>query len=466
MTMSMTVAHSAPAPSDTRAPLTSPNIDTAALHHLLRRAGFGARPAEYAAYSSLGIPGTTDLLLHPEKSPDHMADIQKEIGSDYIDFTSIGSIQNWWIYRMAHSQRPLEEKMTLFWHNHFATANFKVDNAQWMWQQNDMFRAHALGNFRELLGGVARDPAMLMWLDGAENTKGRPNENFGRELMELFTLGVGGGYTETDVKEGARAFTGWYYDQNDQSFVFDPNKHDDGAKTFLGQTGRLNGDDILDIVAAHPSTGRFLTTKLYKFFVHSDPTPAEIDSLATTYYQSGYEIRPVVAQILRSAAFYAPETRYCKMKSPAEYMAISMRTLDIPMTAIADPAGTIRSFGQDLFNPPNVKGWPEGHSWMNTTTLLARINYATAVTQEMDRRGLMAQNLRNALPSSNMKIIDTDQLVDALWTILLPGHVPSISTRNALLAYVGQGNPSRSPLDSHGAGLCGLIMSAPEYQLA
>jgi uncharacterized protein (DUF1800 family) len=436
-----------------------------ALHHLLRRAGFGARSSEIAAYAALGVAGTTELLLHPEQSPDHMADLQREIGSDYIDFTSLVSIQNWWMYRMAHSQRPLEEKMTLFWHNHFATANFKVDNPPWMWQQNDMFRTHALGNFRQLLGGVARDPAMLTWLDGAENTKGRPNENFGRELMELFTLGIGGGYTETDVKEGARAFTGWYYDNNDESFIFDPARHDSGIKTFLGETGRLNGDDVLDIVAAHPSTGRFLSTKLYKFFVHADPTTAEIDALATTYYQSGFEIRPMVAQILTSQAFYAPETRYAKIKSPAEFMAIAIRTLDIPMAAINDPGGTLRSFGQELFNPPNVKGWPEGHSWMNSTTLLARINFATAITQEMDRRGLMSQNLRKALPSSTMKLANTDELVDAVWSIMLPGHNPSVATRNALINYVGTGSTG-SPLDRHGAGLCGLIMSAPEYQLA
>ena len=211
------------------------------LSHLLRRAGFGARPDEWTAYAKLGVAGTTDTLLHPERVPDTLDTVLQGISGDYVDLDSLDSVRNWWIYRMSHSQRPLEEKMTLFWHNHFATANYKVDNPRWMWQQNQLFRAHGLGSFRTLLQGVSRDPAMLVWLDGADNKKGRPNENYGRELQELFTLGIGG-YTETDVKEAARAFTGWRYSRDTNAFQFDPNSHDDGVKTFLGETGNFNGD--------------------------------------------------------------------------------------------------------------------------------------------------------------------------------------------------------------------------------
>ena len=233
--------------------------ETRTLAHLLRRAGFGARPDEWAAYAKLGVAGTTDRLLHPEAVPDHLAEVMQDIGADYIDFTDMGSVSKWWMYRMLHTQRPLEEKMTLFWHGHFATANYKVDNPRWMWQQNQTFRTHALGNFRQMLLAVTRDPAMLVWLDGVDNRKGHPNENYGRELQELFTMGVGSGYTEKDVQEAARAFTGWGVDRDANSAVFSPDRHDDGVKTYLGETGNFTGDDVIDIIVRQPATARFLS---------------------------------------------------------------------------------------------------------------------------------------------------------------------------------------------------------------
>jgi uncharacterized protein (DUF1800 family) len=453
--------------------MTLPTDQSRRLAHLLRRAGFGARPDEWTAYAKLGVAGTTDTLLHPERVPDTLNNVLQGISGDYVDFDNLDSVRNWWIYRMSHSQRPLEEKMTLFWHNHFATANYKVDNPRWMWQQNELFRAHALGNFRTLLQAVSRDPAMLVWLDGADNKKGKPNENYGRELQELFTLGIGGGYTETDVKEAARAFTGWRYDRDAGTFDFNPDAHDDGVKTFLGETGPFNGDDIIDILVRQPATAKFLCTKLFRFFVHDDPTPAEIAPFTQVYFASGYDMRAVVGAMLKSPVFYSDQAVYTKIKSPTEYVVTTLRTLDVPL-AVANNAmpvsNSLRAMGQDLFNPPNVKGWPEGQSWMNTMTLLTRINFANAVSTEMNRRGLLSTHARHTLIAQGIDVgqLGTPaQIVDAMWAAHLPGHTPSAPTRDALLAFVQDGkNTNTAHFEDKAPGLISLILSAPEYQLA
>jgi len=445
--------------------------DTRKLGHLLRRAGFGARPAEWTEYAKLGVAATTERLLHPETAPDHMDDVLKDIQGDYVDFDDMGSVKKWWTYRMSHTPRPLEEKMVLFWHGHFATANYKVDNPRWMWQQNQTFRSHALGNFHTLLQAVSRDPAMLIWLDGADNKKGRPNENYGRELLELFTMGVNSGYTETDVKECARAFTGWRYDREANTFAFHANEHDDGPKTFLGQTGPFNGDDILDILVRQPQTAQFLCTKLFKYFVHDTPSPAEIAPLTKVYFSSGYETRAVVGAILSSSAFYSAAAFHSKIKSPVEFTVTALRTLDAPFSATNNTLiGATRAMGQDLFNPPNVKGWPGGKTWMNTMTLVNRVNFAGSIAYEMGRRGTLSGHLRRGIAAYGTApggLNTPEQLVDALWGMLLPGHSPTPQTRDALLGYArDQGNPGSVNFDAKAGGLVSLILSTPEYQLA
>lgn len=447
----------------------SPN-DAHRLGHLLRRAGFGARPDEWQAYAKLGVAGTTEVLLHPERIPDHLDAVLADIGDEYVDFTDLGSVAKWWVYRMAHTQRPLEEKMTLFWHNHFATANYKVDNPRYMWQQNELFRTNALGNFRTLLKAVSRDPAMLIWLDGAENRKGKPNENYGREFMELFTLGIGGGYTESDVKEGSRAFTGWRYDRGQDAFVFDADKHDDGPKTFLGETGNFNGDDIIDIVIKHPSTARFVCTKLFKFFMHDSPTPQDLKPLMQAFTGSGYEIRAVVGTILKSPAFYSDQVVYNKISSPAEFVVTTIRSLDVPMAAVGGSvSGSLHNMGQELFNPPNVKGWPEGQAWINTMTMLTRINFATTLVTEMQRRDVFDGCIRRRLQVLGLTEASHSttpaQVVDAVWTALMPGHLPSEKTRAALVAFA-QDDKGQATLEDKAPGLISLVLSAPDYQLA
>lgn len=450
--------------------MTHSFTDTRNLAHLLRRAGFGARPAEWTAYSNLGLAGTTHLLLHPEAVADPFPALLSEVQGDYVDFDSLDSIKKWWLYRMSHTPRPLEEKMTLFWHGHFATANYKVDKPRWMWQQNETLRTHALGNFRTLLSAVSRDPAMLVWLDGADNRKGRPNENYGRELLELFTLGVGGGYTESDVKECARAFTGWQFDRDAGMFHFNPDQHDDGVKTFLGQTGAFNGDDILDIAVRHPSTARFLCTKLWKFYVHETPSPADIKPLTTAYFASGYEIKAVMTALFASPAFYSDAAFHSKIKSPTEYIVTALRTLDAPFSAANNNLlGAGRTMGQELFNPPNVKGWNGGKTWMNTMTLITRANFANGLTGTLSQRGTLSPRLRAgiaACKSAPNGLHTPAQMVDALWGLLLPGHTPSAATRSALVAYVSEGGSQAVNFDAKAPGLTALILSAPDYQLA
>jgi uncharacterized protein (DUF1800 family) len=226
------------------------------ISHLLRRAGFGGSPDEIDAHLALGFEGAVDRLIEFERVPNDELEARVSAMETQLDVTRLPALQNIWLSRMLFTARPLEERMTLFWHNHFATANSKVGRPPAMYDQNKLFRSQALGSFRELLKSVARDPAMLRWLDSNSNRRRSPNENFARELMELFTLGVGN-YTEQDVREAARAFTGWFFDRN-LGFVFNSNQHDPGQKTFLGRTGSWNGDDVIDIILQQPASADFV----------------------------------------------------------------------------------------------------------------------------------------------------------------------------------------------------------------
>lgn len=440
------------------------------LAHLLRRAGFGTRPADWEAYAALGVAGTTSLLLHPETVTNHADTVMHEVEEDFFKLDDRVGIQHAWLYRMARSEHPLEEKMTLFWHNHFATADYKVDNPRLMWRQNQMLRRNALGSFRTLLKGVAVDPAMLIWLDGGLNKKEQPNENFGRELLELFTLGVSGGYSEADVKEASRTFTGWQVEDN--KAVFHPENYDDGIKRFLGQTGAFTSDDIIDILVKHPATGRLLATKLFCFFAHDAPTPKEIDALAHTFLESGYSIRAVVAQILRSPAFFSEVALYRKWKSPAELTITLLRTLDAPLTTFEDLPDALASMGQDLFNPPNVKGWREGQAWINTQTMIVHMSQAAQFVDSLGER--LPFHLQTALQASGRSTdsLDTpDKAIDALWALLLPGRTPAPGPRKAFQAYLrdAPGDDGKVPdfdFLAKAPGLLSLILMSPEYQLA
>ena len=341
-----------------------PHRDTRALvAHLFRRAGFGLRPEELDHFTGLGIRGSVEYLLNYDAVPDpaetrfplpDLGPLSSTLNALFAELDQSRPdraelirqlratldqakllLQSWWINRMLHTNRPLQEKMTLFWHGHFATALQKVDAAQ-MLPQNLLFRSMALGNFGTLLAAVTRDAAMLHWLDGDLNRKGHPNENYAREVMELFTLGVGH-YTEHDVREGARALTGWVLELFTYKPRWVPRYHDDGIKTYLGHTGNFGPDEIMDILAAHPRTGVFLARKLFEFFAHDNADAATVQQIADTYYRSGHDIKAVVRQILLSDAFYSEASFQQHFRSPAEFVVGTVRELGVaaPPAAMA-----------------------------------------------------------------------------------------------------------------------------------
>ena len=288
-------------------------------------------------------------------------------------------LSDWWLRRMTTAQDPLQEKLTLFWHSHFATSAQKVQDTYAMWRQNQTFRENARGNFGALAKAISRDPAMIFWLDLQQSRVRQPNENFARELMELFTLGEGH-YTEADVTEAARAFTGYRVDPRDDVFRFAMFEHDAGPKRVLGRSGNFNGDDVIDILLAQPACATFLARKLWTFFAYDNPSAPIVDSLAGTLRANRYELRPVLTEIFRSAEFYSERAVRTQIKSPVQWLVGTVRTLEIDLPARPGfTLNALRQLGQVPFVPPSVKGWDGGKAWVSTASLLARYNLAGAL---------------------------------------------------------------------------------------
>lgn len=433
--------------------------------HLLRRAGFGGTPEDIEAYAQKGIAATVDELINYEKQPDDLDATLAKVQGDLVDLNNLEDIQSWWLYRMLHTKRPLQEKMALFWHGHFATAYYKVHNAKYMHDQNQSFRKYALGNFKDLVTAMAKDPAMLLWLDGNTNRKGAPNENFARELMELFTLGVGN-YTEDDVKAGARAFTGWNLNPAKGAFVFNKNQHDIGEKSFRGLSGNLDGSDVIANVVADPATAKRLASQLFAFFAYDNPEPATVQPFAELYLKSNFEIKPMVRSILRSDAFYSDRAFAEHIKSPVEYVVGTVKQLagSVRERSLL-PA--LRQLGQELFNPPNVAGWPGGAEWLNAATMAMRFNFG----------GLLAGAVKGGPNPNGGGYIDPESMVQKLatksWDAVLDLFGGSLTaglsdaTRSALTEYVGKAQDLRpQALDAKLRGLIHLLMVSPEYQVA
>ncbi len=356
--------------------------------HLLGRTSFAAQPAEIAAFAKLSREQAVDRLLsdvrrqasYPAPSwtqsyervfRPEMTQQERQEAQRREQVVRGLELRAWWTAEMLSTASPFTEKMTLFWHNHFATSQAKVRVARAMYQQNALFRQYALGNFGALLREVSKDPAMLIYLDGVQNRKGMPNENFAREVMELFTLGEGN-YSESDIKEVARAFTGWSVDADAGEFRFRRAQHDDGEKTIFGKSGRFNGDDVVTLLLKNNKTAEFITRKLWNEFVSPNVDENELQVLASVFRDGGYELKPVMRAMLLSKAFWAPTNRAVLVKSPAELVVGSLRQFRFEVEDPAPFAVIMRQLGQDLFGPPNVKGWPGGEAWLNTTTLLAR----------------------------------------------------------------------------------------------
>jgi uncharacterized protein (DUF1800 family) len=372
------------------------NYDSAA--HLALRAGFGEPPPELEKWVTQGLDSTLEHLLHtppgnvpppdwayptrdedllqrirnPDTIPDDKVQLQRQLNERKAE--QMANLVSWWTQRMYNSAAPLVEKMTLFWHGHFATSAEKV-NSYRMWLQNETLRMYALGNFGTLVKAISCDPAMLVWLDLGASQKEHPNENFARELMELFTLGEGH-YTENDVKEAARAFTGYRTDGQTQEFRFVANQFDSSAKTFIGRTGPWRGDEIIDIILAQPQCAKFIAAKLWRFFTYEDPEPALIEALANRFRDARYEVRPLLKTIFASEEFYSARARNPVVKSPVQYIVQARRTIGVSAPMGAPLTLIYRQLGQLPFYPPNVKGWDGGKSWINTTTLAYRYELA------------------------------------------------------------------------------------------
>jgi uncharacterized protein (DUF1800 family) len=371
-----------------RSPEHAPLGEEAA-RHLLARTGFGTPPGEVSAFARLAREEAVDRLLEglvstPSAPLPAWAD-EADPAPREVQAMSVAEreahqrrqrergieLREWWLREMLAGPSPLSERLTLFWHGHFATSQRKVRSPRLMARQNLLLRRHGAGRFGELLHAIARDPAMLIYLDGAGSRRGAPNENFAREVMELFTLGEGA-YSERDVKEAARAFTGWGIDREAGEFRERPALHDGGEKTVLGRSGRLRGGDVLDLLLARPETAEHLTRKLWREFISPLPEPAVVTALAAVLRDARYEIRPWLRAAFLSEPFWRPANRASLIKSPVDLVAGTLRTFGIRPFVLRPAAIACAQLGQDLFGPPNVKGWPGGEHWINAASLLAR----------------------------------------------------------------------------------------------
>lgn len=488
--------------------------------HLARRAGFGASPEENDKLVALGPqaavesflefasmpyqpsppPFPAELYQSPDRaelrnlSPEErerLAQERRQREREAFEETRL-----WWIERMVESPRPLEEKMTLFWHGHFTSGMREVRDAVFMKEQNDFLRANALGNFGELLLGVSRDRAMLVYLDGAKNHKSKPNENYARELLELFSLGVGA-YSETDIKEAARAFTGWDFDES--GFVFRKGDHDFGPKKFLGESGNFDGGDIVRIVLEQPACARFLATKLLKFFCHSEPQRELVDRLSARIRQCKYEMKPVLQTLFLSEAFYCDASRGSLVKSPAELLIGTARQLAGSIENLRVAERALAAMGQELMQPPNVKGWNGGAAWINTATLFTRYNAVVGLLNGGGGRPrrLMANDeapeseetgmTRSAAPAArsringgqqapfepasilrNRNLDSAEAVVDFFSERLLAGPLPP-EKRELLIQYLLAGGKKfrkeASWSDERVRSMLCLMLSTPEYQM-
>jgi uncharacterized protein (DUF1800 family) len=454
--------------------------------HLYRRAAFGPSRADLLEAERLGPQGTLELLLRGKPQAEETRETLADVGRLAAARDDGGEqLRGWWLYGMLHSGHPLREKLTLFWHNHFATSIAKVLDPALMFRQNCLLRAHALGQFGPLLQAVSKDGAMLVWLDSNRNVKGRPNENYARELMELFSLGVGH-YTEADVREAARAFTGWHTDGD--GFAFNARLHDPGPKTVLGRTGTWNGDDVVRLVLAQPATARFLVRKLYHFFVSETAPPPDrfLEPLADAFRQSDYDLAALVRTLLSSRHFYSAHAFRQRVKSPVEYVLGAVRTVyrvygegeadyrPLPPQALVR---RLEAMGQQLFAPPSVKGWPGGRAWLNTATLLERDNFAAALA--LGTLGTYSNAAAADTPeeSEPPKAFDPARLLEeegvsrpedvvrVLLDLYLPGGAPP-AARAKLEAFVAEGRPSGSALARRVREAVHALLTMPEYQLA
>ena len=463
--------------------------DIALMAHLMRRAGFGATREELEARAATGYEATVEDLLNPES---HEAVDKYELLRYHQWVYKTGTLPGMgateWLYNLINTKRPLEEKMTLFWHQIFATGASKVDHYHEIMDMITLFREKGMGDYRELLGDVARIPAILYWLDNNENHADAVNENWGRELLELFSMGVGN-YTEVDVRECSRAFTGWSITPKlprfpmarfDWYFEYKEEDHDDGEKTFLGHAGRFNGDDIMDIICQQPATARFICRHLYNFFVADEAQvpawsvtpprdPEAIDTLSSTFTESRGDVRSVLRVLFNSDFF--KDARFARLKSPAEVVVGALRLVGdagFPAPGIGELARQPGYMGQDLLNPPSVEGWHTGTEWINSGSLMRRINFTSDLVGDVNRPGVrsIVERLRE------QGELAPEGFVDSCLDLMGPLDV-SRDTREELVEHAREAGPLSWGTEAQAADstqrvaeMLQLIVSLRDYQYA
>ncbi len=464
--------------------------DIALMAHLMRRAGFGVARTELEALVAKGYEATVEELLHPENQADLEFDLMERYLPEYGELAGIESNQQGWIYRMINTKRPLQEKMSLFWHGIHCTGQAKVDHGRMMSVTIELFRQHGMGNFRDLLVELSKHPAMVYFLDNVDNHRGNINENYGRELLELFSLGVGMdgqfNYAEDDVKAASRAFTGWSneptmpvfpFGRDIWKFRYDPTDHDTDEKTFLGETGHWNGEDIVSIIVRQPGTARYIARHLYNFFVADEPQipawkdtpprdPEAIEALERAFVAGNYEMRPVLRALFNSDFF--KNSRFQKIKSPAEVVIGTMRLVK-DHTEVKPGLFPIMQettfMGQDLMNPPTVEGWHTGKEWIDSGTLVERINFVADQVGNLDLPGVQLIVERMKAGPTN---VSPEEFVDGCLDLIGPAQVGE-GSHSSLVEYAKGGGEIQRNSDNFPrrvAEMLQLIVATAEYQYA
>jgi uncharacterized protein (DUF1800 family) len=471
--------------------------------HLLVRTGFGATPEQVNAASVKPMEEVLDGILTSanaveppawvapgiEKKPnfkkrqkglsdEEKREMRRTLRQEHN--AQKREMTGWWVNRMISSPSPLQEKMVLFWHGHFATSIRKVRIPYMMYLQNQTFREHGLGNWKDLITAVSQDPAMLVYLDNTRSKAGAANENYARELMELFTLGEGF-YTEQDIKESARAFTGWMVDSKNYAFrdatavPLSKNKakqrarlHDEGTKQFFGQEGNFDGHDIIRIILEQEQAAKFMVAKLWTFFAYENPEPEIIDELAAEFRSNDYEIAPVLKSMFMSEAFYSEKAIRTQIKSPAQWLAGTCIVLDVDTPDPGFCTNTLRSLGQELFAPPNVKGWDGGYAWITTSSLTQRYNLASSLINHRPRGKNRKARLPYTVKTENVLSEEhrgnteqaRDYLVERVYQANVPGH-----DMERLNAFLGSQPSADKWTHAQVRNILHVMMSTPQYQL-
>ena len=445
------------------------------LAHLFRRAGFSINSKDIQKYLNLNYEDVVEELLNPKYENPEDQDLMDRYFPASVEARSPSHAIPQWSWRMVHTQKPLEEKIALFWHGLLAVGGIKLDHGLEMLVEIDLFRKVGLGKFRNILQEISRNPGMMYWLDNQNSHKDAPNENYGRELLELFSMGISesgeGAYSEQDVKEAARAFTGWasrptpppfFLGPFPMEFKFDPNDHDNEEKTFLGETGNWNGDDIIDIIVRNRVTAEFICKRLYLFFVSDTENYKEIQKLADVFQATDGEIKSVLREIFLSDHFMSEEVRFKKTKSPTELVFGTTRLTDritIPDMDTSELGYQVAFMGQSLMNPPSVEGWHEGEEWIDSGALVERINFVSSELSHHDSPGII--RMIDEVVSSNKNSSPEKYLSSCLQAM---GFIEiSDRTKSILLDHIKKSNKKLSE-ESLAYEIFTLIGSTPDYQ--